>query len=351
MTAMEDGRDSTNNSGVMVEDNFKELLQDSDSASSTEVVKAGPGVAKFHGWIYKHYFQVINEDSKNLRVRCILCGGNKTLSSARNTTSNFKKHLSSVHKNAKLVAKKVEKPGKRWQRSDIDDNEPKRQCTLPDVLTRNSIPAQKMQSLLSEYIIEDMQPLSTVESPAFCKLISNICTTQIPDRKSFTQHLDKVYDSMLNKIKQILEKIDVVCTTVDMWTAHHRSYLGMTVHWIDPHTLKWHKAAIACTRMRGRHTYDVLVCKTEQVHTSYSLAGKVCATITDNGSNFVKAFTVLSDSANCTTEDVVEEGEDVAFEDVDELLSLDLEETNIDDDLTQVQYDLPPHYRCAAHTH
>ena len=89
---------------------------------------------------------------------------------------------------------------------------------MPDVLTRNSIPAQKMQSLLSEYIIEDMQPLSTVESPAFCKLISNICTTQIPDRKSFTQHLDKVYDSMLNKIKQILEKIDVVCTTVDMWT-------------------------------------------------------------------------------------------------------------------------------------
>ena len=103
--------------------------------------------------------------------------------------------------------------------------------------------------------------------------------------------------------------------------------------------------------LRGRHTHDVLVCKTEQVHTSYSLAGKVCVTITDNGSNFVKAFTVLSDSANCTTEDVVEEGEDVAFEDVDELLSLDLEETNIDDDLTQVQYDLPPHYRCAAHTH
>ena len=29
---------------------------------------------------------------------------------------------------------------------------------------------------------------------------------------------------------------------------------------------------------------------------------------------------------------------------------MDPEETNIDDDLTQVQYDLPPHYRCAAHT-
>ena len=114
--------------------------------------------------------------------------------------------------------------------------------------------------------------------------------------------------------------------------------------------LKWHKAAIACTGMTGRHTYDVLACTIEQIHTSHSLAGKVCATITDNGSNFVKAFTVFSDSVNCTTEeyeDVKEEEEDVAFENIDELLSVDLEETSIDG-LFQVQ--LPPHYRCAAHT-
>ena len=158
---------------------------------------------------------------------------------------------------------------------------------------------------------------------------------------------------MLRKIKQILEKIDIVCITVDAWTAHHRSYLGMTAHWIDPHTLNRHKASIACTRITGRHTYDVLASKIEQVHASYNLAGKVCATITDhNRSNFVKAFTVFSDSAsaNRTTEDVEEEGEDVAFENVDELLSLDPKETNIDDDLTQVQFDLPPHYRCAAYT-
>ena len=53
---------------------------------------------------------------------------------------------------------------------------------------------------------------------------------------------------MFRKVKQILEKIDVVCTTVDAWTAHHRSYLGMTAHWIDPHILNRHKAAIACTK-------------------------------------------------------------------------------------------------------
>ena len=124
-----------------------------------------------------------------------------------------------------------------------------------------------------------------------------MCTTQIPSRKYFTKHLDKVYDSMLDKVKEALEIVNVVCTTVDAWTADHRSSLGMTAHWIECKTLQLQKAAIACTRIMGRHTYmyDVLASKIEQVHASCSLVGKVCATVTDNGSNFVKAFTVYSD--------------------------------------------------------
>jgi len=114
-----------------------------------------------------------------------------------------------------------------------------------------------MRSLLAEYVIEDMRPLSTVESPAFRKLINSMCPTQLPDRKSFTAYLDTVYDSMVDKVKNTLQKIGIVSTTVDVWTAHHRSFLGITAHWIDPDTLQRCKAAIACARMIGRHTYDV----------------------------------------------------------------------------------------------
>ena len=124
------------------------------------------------------------------------------------------------------------------------------------------------------------------------------------------------------------------------WLITEDTYLGMTVHWIDSHILKGCKAAIACVRIKGRHA-------------SYSLTGKVCATITENGSNFVKAFSVYSlldssDTAVAIAEDAEEETEDIAFEDVGELLTLDVEDTNTNDDLTQVQYKLPPHYRCAA---
>ena len=79
----------------------------SSHASSGEVANTGTAS---HGWKYKHYFVFVSEDAKNLRIRCTLCVGNKTLSSAKNTTSNFKKHLNGVHKNTVLVAKEVEKP-------------------------------------------------------------------------------------------------------------------------------------------------------------------------------------------------------------------------------------------------
>jgi len=121
-----------------------------------------------------------------------------------------------------------------------------------------------MRILLAEYVIEDMRPLSTVESPAFRKLINSVCPTQLPDRKSFTAYLDTVYDPMVDKVKKTLQKVDIVSTTVDVWTAHHRSFLDMTVHWIEPDTLQRCKAAIACARMIGQHTYDVLAYKVEQ---------------------------------------------------------------------------------------
>ena len=86
----------------------------SSHGSSGEVAIIGnTSTATFNGWKYKHYFILLSESDKNLKVRCTLCSGNKTLLCARNTTSNFKRHLSAVHKNAVLVAKEVEEPEKR----------------------------------------------------------------------------------------------------------------------------------------------------------------------------------------------------------------------------------------------
>ena len=69
-----------------------------------------------------------------------------------------------------------------------------------------------------------------MESVAFRKLIGGISSAQVPDRKTFTQHLDKAYDEMEKKVKEALENIDSVSSTADVWTAHNHSYFGMIVY-------------------------------------------------------------------------------------------------------------------------
>ena len=74
-------------------------------------------------------------------------------------------------------------------------------------------------------------------------------------------------------------------------------------------------------------------------------------TITDNGSNFVKTFSLHSvSSPSESTEVTVQEDSDV--EDNGYLLEDEhgLRQVNDEsiEDLTQVQYELPPHQRCAT---
>ncbi|KAK1888644.1 putative AC9 transposase [Dissostichus eleginoides] len=116
----------------------------------------------------------------------------------------------------------------------------------------------------------------------------------------------------------------------------------MTAHWIDPRDFHREKAAIACKRIKGRHTYDVIASEIEQIHSKFGLSHKVTATVTDNGSNFLKAFKVYEQQHPASDSDEGdEEDQVVAFTDVGEVLSTNLE---------QGQFSLPPHLRCASHT-
>ena len=113
--------------------------------------------------------------------------------------------------------------------------------------------------------------------------------------------------------------------------------------------MKRQKAAIASIRITGRHTYDILAAKIQEVHRKFGLNGKISATVTDNGSNFVKGFTIFcvqetehdNNDEHSIVDDVsVVPDDDVSFTDLHSVMIPDQDD---DDDVTQVEYEFPPH--------
>lgn len=71
------------------------------------------------------------------------------------------------------------------------------------------------------------------------------------------------------------EGIEFLASTADCWSSHHRSFLGMTVHWLDPVTRERKNAVLACMRLKGSHTYDVLAKAILEAHSSFGIKSKV----------------------------------------------------------------------------
>ena len=59
----------------------------------------------------------------------------------------------------------------------------------------------------------------------------------------------------------------------------------MTEHWIDPMTMKRKRSVLACRRLLGRYTFDILAKTMETVHMEFQIENKVKKTRTNNGSN------------------------------------------------------------------
>uniref|UniRef100_A0A3P9D5A2 BED-type domain-containing protein n=1 Tax=Maylandia zebra TaxID=106582 RepID=A0A3P9D5A2_9CICH len=301
----------------------------------------------FFSWKYGHYFEFLSTKDLNIKVRCTLCVGEKVLSTFKNTTSNLKKHLESQHSTVKLTERVPPSGPKQRAVTSAEGPTPPKQQKLD--FGAKPVSDEELKKLVAQYIVEEMLPINTVDSPSFRAIIKKIPTSvnaELPHRTTFTSYLEKEFTEMERNLKATLNEIDFVSTTADIWTANNRSYMGVTLHWISRTTLERHKVALACRQIRGRHTYDVIGTEIENIHSSYGLLNKVVATVTDNGSNFVKAFQVYHPVTESDDETEEEESspkdDDVTFSDLSEILSAENESDG--------QLSLPPHRRCASHT-
>ena len=108
-------------------------------------------------------------------------------------------------------------------------------------------------------------------------------------------------------------------------------------------SLQRHSAALCCERFKGRHTYDCIAAKLNAVDVAFRIKNKVIMTVTDNGSNFVKAFKEYKADDDVDADGDKVDDDNVLFVDVDTVLN----DSGQNDDS---DFYLPQHQRCASHT-
>ncbi|XP_046749836.1 uncharacterized protein LOC124413353 [Diprion similis] len=298
------------------------------------------------------FFKIIKQKDENVQAECTQC--KRTIKGRFGATTNFLNHLKvkghSIEEYLKYKSTQEKNPLKRFR----DDNntmntqvskKPK-QNILPNAFSRNS--QNTADELITSFVVETMSPMSIVEHEAFKKLISGIHKLQNPisvmTRKTLHTKIDRMNTDIMKILLSTLESIEYVCTTADIWSSSKRSFLGVTVHWIDD-TFERQSAALACRRFKGTHSYDKIAELLHDIHSEFKLdSKKIVKTTTDNASNMVKAFNMYSQHENSNN---LEE-DDNDDEDENEILFTGIGQDNFTNDSNDLV--LPEHQRCASHT-
>lgn len=149
-----------------------------------------------------------------------------------------------------------------------------------------------MKNLVLDFLIESNAAFSTVRLPTFKKLLEGIKggPVDMPSTESMTKSLKNDYTNLRMKLQALLNQQLHVCTTADVWTKRARSYLGVTVHFIDS-DYERHSYLLVFRRLNKRVTNDYLAELLFNINEEFNLSiTKITHTITDGGSNFCAAF-------------------------------------------------------------
>lgn len=102
-----------------------------------------------------------------------------------------------------------------------------------------------------------------------------------------------MYDEHEASLKLIISQQKWICLTADIWSCKNRSFLGVSVHFMD-NDLKRQSYVISCKDFPAPHNYETITESFQLIYSKFGINSEsVIATVTDNASNFVKAFQIF----------------------------------------------------------
>lgn len=347
--------------------------EDSTPASMAQAPSAGSATISFHSedlqakfvnspMLDGKFFKVMKFDGKDhVEAACQLClPKGKVIQGSVETTTNFVKHLKRIHltEYPAYTKYKMEKQKQRHSLEVASSSSSKlRQATLTMASDKkNAVNQAEFNKRVVHFIINTISAVSIIDHPSFKAMFEGF-NVNVMGRKSAMTTIQKMFKSHQDDLKMQIGKQRFLCSTADIWSSKRRSFMGVTLHWLDD-KLERVSVALACQRFRGVHNYKNIAEKLDYIYGKYGInTDQIIATVTDNASNFVKAFNEFTSQKSAVTESKEKVNPSLSVSDSDDsdASDNDIELTTIPDECdsaaeTEFAIMLPKHVRCASHT-
>jgi len=262
---------------------------DESNSNSTYPAKRPKGVKS---WVW-HYIQKGNHGEKNkclVKKNDIICG---RLFKTKTSTDNLANHLRTEHQ---INEKTAQLP----KLADISTGKVSIQTTIPvsfdtvrpyDDGTQNDIDKD-----LVDWIVDDLQPFTTIVNEKFRHLISHL------NKRYALPSISKLKGLIFNNVQekqQLLAQLlhdSMISTnfTTDEWTAYHRPYIGITIHWISAN-FELHQALLTIEEIPYPHTGWNIAQKLAKTFDNWGLNNRIFVGVSDNAANVTKAMSDLAE--------------------------------------------------------
>lgn len=294
------------------------------------------------------YFKIVEQKDTDIHIEaeCQLC--KKRIKGSILSTANYLRHIKTKHAgcyNQYLLYKQ-----EKLKKNQCSKNE-KKQIDIKTSLTtaKTKIDQSDFDKRLIKFVVKTMSAVSIIENPYFVQLFDGFNLKVMSRKKAFEKIREITIETKV-KLKKTFENVNYLCTTADIWSSKTRSFLGVTGHWIN-NKFQRKSAALACQRFKGAHTYDRIAEMLENINLNYGLSReKLVATITDNGSNFLKAFREFGikisevELSHCDN-DIGESDEEE-----EEHIEISVQRETVNEPNEFQLYELPNHIKCTTHT-
>ena len=151
--------------------------------------------------------------------------------------------------------------------------------------------ANKITTLIAEFVSRDLRPISVVDGPGFTRLMNFLEPGyQVSPRPHLTKVSHELYDSLKEKVANSLVNKNVAITT-DLWTSRAtESYITLTAHFIDDEW-KLNSKVLSTVGMPEQHTGKNIADRLRQLVLQWNIEeDNISAVVHDNARNMDTAL-------------------------------------------------------------